>query len=167
MGLLETLASWLTGDIHVPIVPIMSREEAKFGQDYRHPDDPPGTIRVKQAKPEGLSKKFASFIKVADISHRQANALAFFKGANRYLELEWKSSKRGNQNAIKVIGCWHDHSGHEYREQLGWVPAIVAKDIPAGIPLCARIDSMYEPLSDETRELRIDVWGPRYYKRNH
>lgn len=158
MGLLDYLNSWLTGDKPVPVRP---REEATYEEDYRRPDDPTWVIRIEQPRPKGLPKKVANFIDVAGISRQQENAKAFIKGLDRALELERDPRNKYDKNAIKVIGVWYDSGGNEYREQLGWVPANVAKDIPSNIAIGATIESMYKPRPGMNAGLRIDIWGPR------
>ena len=161
MGVLDSLANWLGGGKQIPI---MERSEAGFEQDYRLSDDPPEAIRINQAAPKGLPKRLADFITVAGVSFQQANAISFVKGTGREIELERDPTNKYDKNAIKVIGTWFDQEENEYEELLGWVPAELAKEIPADIRIGATIKSMYVARSGKNAGLRIDIWGPKAKK---
>lgn len=87
-------------------------------------------LRFEPPIPDGM-RIMEGHIEVAGIPHRMANAVAFARRAQQYLELEREPNNPHDPNAIKVIGVskgwffWRRHF-------LGYVPretaAIIAEN---------------------------------------
>lgn len=164
MGFLQKLLGFLSAYDRPP-APIVKQAPQDNDIDYRFADDEPNVIRIGQARPKGLPKKIANFVKVAGVSYREDDVKAFIRGTNRRLELRREPDNPHSKDGTAVAVFGHfELDGQPQTVQLGYLPHNASQEIAAEYadkPIGATVERMFIAGKGKGPGLRIDVWAPR------
>ncbi|MCE5282479.1 MAG: hypothetical protein LLG93_10300 [Deltaproteobacteria bacterium] len=145
--------------------PVLEPEqEARAGDCYRRPGEPPCDVRCCEPPPPGFDRCVAPAVPVAGVrveAHRLALE-GFLLGSRRSLSLMREPDNDADGNAVAVRGRWRDRHGRWTEGRLGYLPrplvARIARDLEPEAPLEATLVRIYLPGFGKSAGLRLAVW---------
>lgn len=118
-GMLTGITVNFDGD-DIPVIDIPTIKSPLLVKEYH-------LQKQEQKIPDGF-QIYDERLEVAGIQHRRDVAAQFVNQTNQWLEFESEPLNRYDQNAIKILGCYHKNN-ETSKLHVGYVPAGIAKQI--------------------------------------